>query len=141
MVLEILIYYSLPREVSKHMKFTHSIHQFITCEVSRQIRLKIWAVARAEVVSRGAGGRGGRWARGYTSKWRVESRDEIIGLYWLLCGWFTVKTTQKKNWPTVWVRASIHYWFLWSQVLHKAKYHHSSLSQSPEKTTTETSFG
>jgi len=30
---------------------------------------------------KGVGDKGGRWARGYTSKWLVEFRDEIIGLY------------------------------------------------------------
>jgi len=35
---------------------------------------------------KGVGGRGGRWARSYSSKWRVEPRGEIIGLYWLLSG-------------------------------------------------------
>jgi len=30
------------------------------------------------------GGRGGRWASGYISKWQVKSRDKIIGVYW--CG-------------------------------------------------------
>jgi len=30
---------------------------------------------------KGVGSGGGRWARGYTSKWKVESRDEIVGLY------------------------------------------------------------
>jgi len=44
---------------------------------------------------KGVGGGGGRWARAYTSKWRVESRYEIIRLYWLLSGLYTAKTTQK----------------------------------------------
>jgi len=29
---------------------------------------------------KGVGGRGGMWERGYTSKWEVKSRDEIIWL-------------------------------------------------------------
>jgi len=32
------------------------------------------------------GGGGRKWARIYTPKWQVESRDEIIRLYWLLNG-------------------------------------------------------
>jgi len=28
--------------------------------------------------------RGSRWARGYTSKWLLKSRDEITELYWRL---------------------------------------------------------
>jgi len=35
---------------------------------------------------KGVGGGGGRWARGYALKWRVESRDKIIRLYWLFGG-------------------------------------------------------
>jgi len=35
------------------------------------------------------GGRGGRWARCYSSKWPVKSRDEIISYL------YAAKTTQK----------------------------------------------
>jgi len=32
------------------------------------------------VLTKGVGGGGGRRASGYTSKWRVKSKDKIIGL-------------------------------------------------------------
>jgi len=46
-------------------------------------------------------GGGRRWARGYTSKWEVESRDEIIGLYWLFSGWYTEKNKIENIFPTL----------------------------------------
>jgi len=63
----------------------------------------------------------------YTSKWRVDPRDEIIELHWLFSGWYIYSKNHTENiWPTVWVCAP---WFSWSQVLYKAKYCHSSLLQ------------
>jgi len=69
----------------------------------------------------GVGGR--RWARGYTSKWRVESRDEIIELYWLLSGWYTENNNIEN------IYELMQQFTTDSQVLHNAKYHHLSLSE------------
>jgi len=74
-----------------HMKFTHSMHQFINklllvvaFKVSRPENLSCWRSGGS--ITTECSQRGGRWARGYTSQWRVESRDIIIGLHRLLSG-------------------------------------------------------